>query len=135
MAEQQNSMFQQKYQMIINQASVREVMEEYGLKIVKKGKDFKTVCPFHDDHDPSLSIRDDKIWKCFVCNESGNAISFVQKYENKVLGNRNFTVRDAMNKVIDICHLNIPKEQNNQNSLNAQYSHNSRIYQSMNESC
>ncbi|MCR0398801.1 toprim domain-containing protein, partial [[Clostridium] innocuum] len=33
-----------------------------------------------------------------------------------------------MNKVIDICHLNIPKEQNNQNSLNAQYSHNSRIY-------
>lgn len=67
MAEQQNSMFQQKYQMIINQASVREVMEEYGLKIVKKGKDFKTVCPFHDDHDPSLSIRDDKIWKCFVC--------------------------------------------------------------------
>ena len=32
MAEQQNSMFQQKYQMIINQASVREVMEEYGLK-------------------------------------------------------------------------------------------------------
>ena len=40
MAEQQNSMFQQKYQMIINQASVREVMEEYGLKIVKKGKDF-----------------------------------------------------------------------------------------------
>ena len=45
MAEQQNSMFQQKYQMIINQASVREVMEEYGLKIVKKGKDFKTVCP------------------------------------------------------------------------------------------
>ena len=55
MAEQQNSMFQQKYQMIINQASVREVMEEYGLKIVKKGKDFKTVCPFHDDHDPSLS--------------------------------------------------------------------------------
>lgn len=128
MAEQQNSMFQQKYQMIINQASVREVMEEYGLKIVKKGKDFKTVCPFHDDHDPSLSIRDDKIWKCFVCNESGNAISFVQKYENKVLGNRGFTVRDAMNKVIDICHLNIPKEQNNQNSLNAQYSHNSRIY-------
>ena len=75
-----------------------------------------------------MSIRDDKIWKCFVCNESGNAISFVQKYENKVLGNRNFTVRDAMNKVIDICHLNIPKEQNNQNSLNAQYSHNSRIY-------
>ncbi len=96
MAEQQNSMFQQKYQMIINQASVREVMEEYGLKIVKKGKDFKTVCPFHDDHDPSLSIRDDKIWKCFVCNESGNAISFVQKYENKVLGNRNFTVRDVV---------------------------------------
>ncbi len=39
-------MFQQKYQMIINQASVREVMEEYGLKIVKKGKILKQFVLF-----------------------------------------------------------------------------------------
>lgn len=79
-------------------------------------------------HDPSLSIRDDKIWKCFVCNESGNAISFVQKYENKVLGNRNFTVRDAMNKVIDILSFEYSKRTKQPKFINAQYSHNSRIY-------
>ena len=74
-----NSAMKQKYQEIVQMASVKEVIESYGLTLIKKGKDYKTACPFHNDHDPSLSIRsDDKVWKCFVCNEGGNAITFVQ---------------------------------------------------------
>ena len=76
-------MFQQKYQMIINQASVREVMEEYGLKIVKKGKDFKTVCPFHDDSNPSLCVsREKQIYTCFSCHATGNVFTFLMNYEH-----------------------------------------------------
>lgn len=62
MSEQSNTLFQQKYRQILNEASVKEVIESYGLTLTKKGKDYKTSCPFHDDHDPSLSIRsDDKV--------------------------------------------------------------------------
>lgn len=40
----------------------------------------KALCPFHDDHNASLSVHKDKqIFKCFACGESGNVISFVEK--------------------------------------------------------
>ena len=34
------------------------------------------MCPFHDDHHPSLSFKDNK-FKCFACEKSGSAIDFV----------------------------------------------------------
>lgn len=47
----------------------------------KKGKNFAARCPFHDDHDPSLSINVEKqIYHCFVCGHGGNSIRFVQEY-------------------------------------------------------
>lgn len=43
----------------------------------------KALCPFHNDKNPSFSVHGDKqIYKCFSCGESGNVISFVQKYNN-----------------------------------------------------
>lgn len=43
----------------------------------------KALCPFHNDHSPSFSVNGDKqIYKCFSCGESGNVITFVQKYNN-----------------------------------------------------
>jgi DNA primase len=40
------------------------------------------LCPFHDDHSPSMSISPDKqIYKCFVCGNGGNVFTFVQNYE------------------------------------------------------
>lgn len=125
-----NSAMKQKYQEIVQMASVKEVIESYGLTLIKKGKDYKTACPFHNDHDPSLSIRsDDKVWKCFVCNEGGNAITFVQKYESKVLGNRNFTIFDAMKKVVDICHLDIDLSQIKGDEVDqTRFTHNARPY-------
>lgn len=51
------------------------------LPLTQKGKNFFAVCPFHDDHSPSMSISKEKqIFKCFVCGHIGNSISFVQDY-------------------------------------------------------
>lgn len=117
------------YQDIISKASVRAVMEFYGLKIENSGKGWKTICPFHDDHDPSLSIRnDDKVWHCFVCNESGNAISFVEKYERKVLNNKSFTRLDAMKKTAEICHLEMDLSGIEQSAMQQKFIHNGHVY-------
>lgn len=41
------------------------------------------VCPFHDDHDPSMRVSPQKqIYKCFVCGEGGNVFNFISKIEN-----------------------------------------------------
>ena len=66
---------------IRQQADIVDVMSRY-ITLEKKGKDYKAICPFHDDHDPSLSISTDKqIFKCFVCGTGGNVFTFVQKIE------------------------------------------------------
>ena len=62
-------------------ADLVDVISHY-IPIQRKGRAVKAVCPFHDDHDPSLSIAEDKqIYKCFVCGNGGNVFTFVQNYE------------------------------------------------------
>ena len=36
---------------IRQQADIVDVMSRY-ITLEKKGKDYKAICPFHDDHDP-----------------------------------------------------------------------------------
>jgi DNA primase len=46
------------------------------------GAKFKGLCPFHDDHNPSLLV--DQQWqnyKCWSCNKYGDVITFVQEFE------------------------------------------------------
>ena len=65
---------------IRDSANIVDVIGHY-IPLIKKGKGYTAVCPFHDDHDPSLSISEDKqIYKCFVCGKGGNCFTFVQDY-------------------------------------------------------
>ena len=53
------------------------------IPLTQKGKNFVRVCPFHDDHSPSMSVSPEKqIYKCFACGASGNVFTFVAEYEN-----------------------------------------------------
>ena len=64
-----------------NSASIVDVIGHY-IPLTKKGKGYTALCPFHDDHDPSLSISEDKqIYKCFVCGNGGNVFSFVSNFK------------------------------------------------------
>ena len=66
---------------IRNSASISEVIGHY-IPLQKVGKSYKAICPFHDDHDPSLTISEDKqIYKCFVCGNGGNVFTFVQNFK------------------------------------------------------
>ena len=40
-------------------ANIVDVIGHF-IPLIKKGKGYTAVCPFHDDHDPSLSISEDK---------------------------------------------------------------------------
>ena len=66
---------------IRNSANIVDVIGHY-IPLIKKGKGYTALCPFHDDHDPSLSISEDKqIYKCFVCGNGGNAFTFVSNFK------------------------------------------------------
>ncbi|MBL8744784.1 MAG: DNA primase [Phycisphaerae bacterium] len=58
---------------------VRLVGEHVTLK--PKGREFACVCPFHNDHNPSMYVVPAKqIFHCFVCNAGGNALDFVMRF-------------------------------------------------------
>ena len=66
-------------------ANIVDIIESYGIKLEKKGKDnYICLCPFHDDHNPNMIVSQAKqIFTCFGgCGATGNVFTFVQKYEN-----------------------------------------------------
>ena len=65
-----------------NKLNIVDVISSY-IPLTKKGRNYFGLCPFHDDHSPSLSVSQEKqIYKCFVCGESGNVFNFVMNYEH-----------------------------------------------------
>lgn len=66
---------------IQRKVDIVSVIGEY-LPLEQRGKNYFAVCPFHDDHNPSMSISKEKqIYTCFVCGASGNVFNFVSNYE------------------------------------------------------
>lgn len=58
---------------------VRLIGDHLALK--KKGREYVGLCPFHDDHKPSMCVVPHKqIFHCFSCEAGGNAIGFVMAY-------------------------------------------------------
>ena len=65
-----------------NSILISDVIGEY-ITLSKRGKNFFGLCPFHEDTSPSLVVNNDKkIFKCFVCGNTGDLITFVMKKEN-----------------------------------------------------
>ena len=80
------------------------------LPLVQKGKNYFAVCPFHDDHSPSMSISKDKqIFKCFVCGASGNVITFVEDYLN-------ISFMEALEILAKNAHINVEVSKKEVNS-------------------
>lgn len=64
-----------------NSLKIEEVIGEF-VNLKKVGANFKGLCPFHRDTNPSFMVNPVKnICKCFVCNEGGNPITFYSNYK------------------------------------------------------
>lgn len=57
---------------------IEGVAERLGLRVTRG---HKSLCPFHDDHNASLSFhRGKNTYRCFVCGEHGGVIDLVMKH-------------------------------------------------------
>ena len=62
---------------IRNSVTTLDAAELYGITVSRAGM---AVCPFHDDHDPSMKI--DKRFHCFGCGADGDVIDFTSRLFN-----------------------------------------------------
>lgn len=59
---------------------IEEVVKNEGITLSKNGTQLKGLCPFHDDHHPSMIVnRDRNQFYCPVCKEHGDTITFIKK--------------------------------------------------------
>lgn len=82
-------------QEIRNSVDIVDVVSSY-INLTAHGKNYFGVCPFHDDHSPSMCVsREKQIYTCFVCGATGNVFQFIKEYEN-------ISFTDAVRKVAQI---------------------------------
>jgi len=67
---------------LITRADVVEVIGN-RIALKKAGREYKAVCPFHDEKTPSFTVSPNKgFYHCFGCGAHGTAIGFLMEYEN-----------------------------------------------------
>jgi len=106
--------------------NIVDIISSY-LPLTKKGKNYFGVCPFHDDHSPSMSVSEEKqIFTCFSCGASGNVFKFLQDYEN-------ISFLESVKKCADISGISFnygaEKKYNKNQDLLDMYLFASKLYQ------
>ena len=79
----------------LNSLAIVDVVSEY-VTLKKSGVNYKGLCPFHDDKNPSFVVSPAKnICHCFVCGKGGTPIHFIMEHEKvdflgacRILGKR-----------------------------------------------
>ncbi len=52
------------------------------VQLVKKGRNFSGLCPFHDEKTPSFSVNPDRqFYHCFGCGTGGDVFKFIQEID------------------------------------------------------
>ena len=83
------------------------VLSKY-IRLEKKGKNYWACCPFHQEKAPSFCIDAyEQFYHCFGCGESGDVITFLQKFEK-------LEFSEAIKILADNAGMKIPKFENDE---------------------
>ncbi len=66
-----------------SEVSVEDLARARGVELKRHGKDLVGLCPFHEDHEPSLVITPERnLWHCLgACRAGGSPIDWVMRAE------------------------------------------------------
>ena len=88
--------------------SKNDIVDVVGsyVKLQRKGSNYVGICPFHNDHSPSMSVNQPRqIYHCFSCGAGGDVFKFVMEYEN-------LTFPEAMKVLADRAGIELPEQDN-----------------------
>ncbi len=128
-----NFLSNEEINQIRSSVDIVDVISGY-IPLTPRGKNYFGVCPFHDDHSPSMSVsRDKQIFTCWSCGATGNVFKFIMDYENisfidavKVIADRagiaisvkNFASSTKQEKYQDIYDIYALSQKFYQNNIN-----------------
>ena len=90
----------------LSSLSIVDVVSEY-VTLKKSGVNYKGLCPFHDDKNPSFMVSPAKnICHCFVCGKGGTPIHFIMEHEKFTKAGGSKTLEVAYKGDADILDVN-----------------------------
>jgi len=99
---------------IKNDTDIVAVISEF-VNLKKSGKDYKGLCPFHQEKTPSFFVIPSKgFFHCFGCGKGGSAINFIMEYER-------LDYPAALRFLADKAGIDIPKTESADDSAEGLY--------------
>lgn len=78
------------------------ISESVTLQPVQGGREYVGLCPFHEDHSPSMRVYPERqSFRCWACNTGGDCFEFVMRREN-------VTFREALELLATRARLELP---------------------------
>ena len=74
-----------------------EVAQRLGLQVNSRRM---CLCPFHDDHHPSMALGRKNHYRCFVCDAHGDVIDLVMRFLNKTFTEACHWLADESNVIL-----------------------------------
>ena len=100
-----------------NQIDIVDIIEHF-VPVKKMGANYKCVCPFHDDKNPSMSISQSRqIFHCFACKAGGDAIKFVMDYEKLTYPEAIERIASLVNFSLEYTSDKLPTQKENKHIL------------------
>ena len=76
-----------------------EVAQRLGLQVNSRRM---CLCPFHDDHHPSMALGRKNHYRCFVCDAHGDVIDLVMRFLNKTFTEACHWLADESNRTLPL---------------------------------
>jgi len=90
-------------ELIRQSVDIIDVVSEF-VTLNKRGRNFMGLCPFHDDHSPSMNVSQEKqIYKCFSCGAGGNVYTFLTELEK-------ISFIEAVRKLAEQANIPLPED-------------------------
>ena len=99
------------------------------VKLVRKGREYSGLCPFHKEKSPSFKVSDEKgFYHCFGCGAHGDIFDFVMQKQN-------MPFMDAVGLLASLAGLEVPKRQAYAGEAPAQPQPDLSLYEIMEAAC
>src|SRR6201996_8493205 len=88
----------------LRQRAALPAVVQRQVRLVKKGREWSGLCPFHNEKSPSFTVNEDKgFFHCFGCGAHGDVITFLMR-------SRHMSFPDAVEQLAGQAGLDLPEQ-------------------------
>jgi len=115
-------------QTLRDRLTITEVIRPH-VKLVRKGREYIGLCPFHKEKSPSFTVSDEKgFYHCFGCGAHGDIFDFVMQKQN-------MPFMEAVELLANLLGLEVPKRRPEHSSTPTQPQPDASLYKVIEAAC